>query len=84
MVNALEVALDQEAFPQGEGAPWGSTEEGDHHDKVACQVEGALVLPWVQDLQNNNKNVFTNDIVIDALVCLTIFLSTLLFLQMLA
>lgn len=55
MVNALEAALDQEVFPQQEEAPWGSMEEGGRHDKVACQVEGALALPWVQDLQRNNK-----------------------------
>ena len=59
MAHVLEEALDQEVFPQGEGVPWGSMEEGVHHDTVAFQGEGVSAYPCGRDLQNKKKYIFT-------------------------
>jgi len=55
VAHVLEEALDQEVFPQGEGVPWGSMEEGVHHDTVAFQGEGVSAYPCGRDLQNKKK-----------------------------
>jgi len=57
VAHVLEEALDQEVFPQGEGVPWGSMEEGVHHDTVAFQGEGVSAYPCGRDLQNK-KNIY--------------------------
>ena len=59
----LEVALDPEAFLQGEGVTLGSTQEDVHHEKVASQEQDVSAFPYGLVLQNNKKTKTENRLI---------------------